>query len=102
MQKEKMGKAPVGVELIDNTLQIITQIQQQKKQLQNENEYLRERLQNLDHQKIPQPEQLQKKKYMEGAVWMGKRLSNEIEKLCQSYEFLLMEYNQRVNQSTSQ
>jgi len=37
-----------------------------------------------------------KQKYMEGAVWMGKKLSNEIEKVCQSYEFLLQEYNQRV------
>ena len=24
----------------------------------------------------------EKKKYMEGAVWMGKKLSNEIEKVC--------------------
>ena len=27
---------------------------------------------------------------------MGKKLSNEIEKVCQSYEFLLLEYNQRI------
>ena len=33
---------------------------------------------------------------MEGAVWMGKKLSNEIEKVCQSYEYLLLEYQQRV------
>lgn len=38
----------------------------------------------------------EKKKYMEGAVWMGKKLSNEVEKVCQSYEFLLLEYNQRI------
>ena len=37
-----------------------------------------------------------KKAYMEGAVWMGKKLTNEIEKVCQSYEFLIMEYHQRV------
>lgn len=36
---------------------------------------------------------------MEGAVWMGKKLSNEIEKVCQSFEFLLMEYNRRLAQS---
>ena len=36
---------------------------------------------------------------MEGAVWMGKKLSNEIEKVCQSYEFLLLEYNQRIGAS---
>ena len=24
----------------------------------------------------------EKKKYMEGAVWMGKKLSNEVEKVC--------------------
>ena len=33
MQKEKNLKAPIGVEMIDNTLQIITQMQQQKKGL---------------------------------------------------------------------
>ena len=42
----------------------------------------------------------EKKKYMEGAVWMGKKLSNEIEKVCQSYEFLLLEYNQRIQKQS--
>ena len=37
---------------------------------------------------------------MEGAVWMGQRLSNEIEVLCQSTEFLLDEYNNRVFNTT--
>ena len=37
---------------------------------------------------------------MEGAVWMGKKLTNEIEKVCQSYEFLIMEYHQRQAEST--
>ena len=30
---------------------------------------------------------------------MGKKLSNEIEKVCQSFEFLLMEYNRRLAQN---
>ena len=37
---------------------------------------------------------------MEGAVWMGQRLSNEIELLCQSCEYLMQEYNSRVFNST--
>ena len=94
MQKEKNQKAPVGVELIDNTLQIITQMQQQKKVLQAENDELKSSLQKLESVQSEGIEE--KKKYMEGAVWMGKKLSNEIEKVCQSYEFLLLEYNQRI------
>jgi hypothetical protein len=34
---------------------------------------------------------------MEGAVWMGKKLSNEIEKVCQSFEYLFMDYNKRID-----
>ena len=94
VQREKNQKAPVGVELIDNTLQIIGQMQQQKKVLQAENDDLRNRLQKFEQVHSEGIEE--KKKYMEGAVWMGKKLSNEIEKVCQSYEFLLLEYNQRI------
>lgn len=38
----------------------------------------------------------EKKKYMEGAVWMGKKMSTEVERVCQSFEFLLVEYKQRL------
>lgn len=41
----------------------------------------------------------QKRKYMEGAVWMGRRLSNEIELLCQSYDYMLNEFNDRMRAS---
>lgn len=34
---------------------------------------------------------------MEGAVWMGKRVSNEIEKVCTSIESIIMEYNARTS-----
>lgn len=30
-----------------------------------------------------------KAKYMEGAVWMGKKMSNDIEKLCSSVDLLI-------------
>lgn len=33
---------------------------------------------------------------MEGAVWMGKRVSNEIEKVCKTIETLIQEYNMRT------
>ena len=94
LQKDKNLKNPVGTELIDNTLQIVTQIQQQKKVIQAENESLKDQISQLQrnmHEGIDE-----KKKYMEGAVWMGKKLSNEIEKVCQSFEFLLIEYHQRL------
>jgi len=37
-----------------------------------------------------------KAKYMEGAVWIGKRVTNEIEKVCTSIESIIAEYNTRT------
>jgi len=73
-------------------------MQQQKKVLQAENDELKSRIQKLESVQSEGIEE--KKKYMEGAVWMGKKLSNEIEKVCQSYEFLLLEYNQRIQKQS--
>ena len=39
-----------------------------------------------------------KRKYMEGAVWMGRRMSNEIERVCQRFEQLIQEYLRRFSQ----
>jgi hypothetical protein len=36
-----------------------------------------------------------KAKYMEGAVWMGKRLTNEVERLCQAVDSLVREFSDR-------
>ena len=93
-QKEKSQKAPQGVDLIDNTLQIIQQMQQQKNLLKTENEQLMERVGQLE--KCITEGTDEKKKYMEGAVWMGKKMSTEVERVCQSFEFLLVEYKQRL------
>ena len=38
-----------------------------------------------------------KQKYMDGAVCMGRRISSEIEKLRESFQYLLEEYKRRVN-----
>ena len=37
---------------------------------------------------------------MEGAVWMGKRVTNEIEKVCSNIDQLIKEYHQRVQDAT--
>ena len=36
-----------------------------------------------------------KQKYMEGAVWMGKRMSGEVERVCKVFETLMLDYKQR-------
>ena len=66
--------------MIDNTLQIITSMQQKRKELEGENEDLRGQMtkivmarENMEYEKA---------KYMEGAVWFGRRVTHEIEKLC--------------------
>ena len=45
-QKEKEKKAPFGVELIDNSLKIITEMQQGKRVLEKENNDLKNRLES--------------------------------------------------------
>ena len=44
---------------------------------------------------IKQGQDYEKSKYMEGAVWFGKRLTNEIERLCQVVDTLVREYQSR-------
>ena len=41
-----------------------------------------------------------KQKYMEGAVWMGKKVTNEIERVCQQIDSIIKEYHQRINDQT--
>ena len=37
----------------------------------------------------------EKAKYMEGAVWFGKRVTGEVERLCQTIDILTREFTQR-------
>ena len=83
----------MGVELIDNTLQIITGMQQQKKEIEVENSALREQLDEA--LRVRESMDYEKAKYMEGAVWMGKRITNEIERLCQTMDSLIREFTDR-------
>jgi hypothetical protein len=55
---------------------------------------LKEKVKKLET--IKGTQEYDKAKYMEGAVWMGKKMSNDIEKLCQSVDSLIQEFNQRV------
>ena len=100
LQKSPSGtslakQSPVGVELIDNTLQIITSMQQQRKDIEQENEGLRQRL--AEAEAVSKGQDYEKAKYMEGAVWLGKKLTNEIEKLCHAVDSITGEFQQRVN-----
>ena len=54
-------------------------MQIQKKEIIQENEQLNKRIAILES--IQSEATDQKRKYMEGAVWMGKKLSNEIERV---------------------
>jgi len=47
-----------------------------------EKDTLKKRVAQLEEINMQQFDVDQKRKYMEGAVWMGRRLSNEIELLC--------------------
>mmetsp|Transcript_32094 Transcript_32094/g.31410 ORF Transcript_32094/g.31410 Transcript_32094/m.31410 type:complete len:159 (+) Transcript_32094:550-1026(+) len=94
--KEKAKATPMGVELIDNTLQIVQSMQTQKKELEKENRNLKEQIRRLDGIKMDSA--CEKAKYMEGAVWMAKKLSSEIENLCHGVDNLLLEFDKRGNE----
>ena len=90
--------APLGVELIDNTLQIITAMQQKRKELEGENEELRDQIGKIElsHTNMD----YEKSKYMEGAVWYGRKVTNEIERLCHTVETLVREFMYRESASS--
>ena len=91
---------PLGVELIDNTLQIITSMQQKRKELEGENDDLKDRLNKVEQSRTNMD--YEKSKYMEGAVWYGRKVTNEIERLCHTVETLVREFMYREsNQSSS-
>jgi len=93
--KEKQRGAPGGVDLIDNTLKVVTAMQKQRKEIENENAMLKEKLNKLEA--VAQDEDYEKSKYMEGAVWMGRRMSSEVEKFCQTLDELQGEFNERLS-----
>jgi cell division septum initiation protein DivIVA len=84
------------VELIDNTLQIITSMQTQKRDLQQENDTLKQQL----AQAVEARESLEYERahYMQGAVWMGGKLSTEIERMCQRIDDIVREYTHRESE----
>ena len=82
----------MGVELIDNTLQIITSMQAKRRELEEE----------IARLKVSMPERMaanqdyEKSKFMEGAVWLGKRMTNEVEKLCQFVDSVARDHAERA------
>ena len=81
---------PLGVELIDNTLQIITSMQLKRRELEAENQELKDRIAKIEMSQNNMD--YEKSKYMEGAVWYGRKITNEIERLCHAVETLVREF----------
>ena len=82
--KKNYSELPAGLELIEHTLQLLAQMQQQKKQTEQQNVIVHQKLQTLEN--LRRDEIHDKNKFMEGAIWMGKRISAEVERTCQSFE----------------
>ena len=61
--------------------------------MQEENEFLKENLLKL--REVANDETHDKQKYMEGAVWMGQKMSNEVERVCKVLEQISQEYKRR-------
>ena len=94
-EKKKNTHAPTEtpLDMVENTLHLVTQMQIKRKQMQAENESLKDNLVKL--QEVQDNEVHDKQKFMEGAVWMGRRMSGEIERVCQVFETLAQDYSKR-------
>ena len=64
--------------------------------MEAENEDLKKNLGRL--QLMANGEVYDKQKYMEGAVWMGKRMSSEVERVCKVFETLMEDYKNRFSE----
>ena len=61
--------------------------------MQSENDLLKNEIGKM--QVMASNETHDKQKYMEGAVWMGKRMSGEVERVCKVFESLMEDYKNR-------
>jgi len=95
-QGTQLQNTPAGVEMVENTLQVVTKMQQHRKEMEAENEYLKDNLSRMQH--VASGEVHDKQKYMEGAVWMGKRMSSEVERVCKVFETLMEDYKNRFTE----
>jgi len=93
-QAMALQSTPAGVELVQNNLLMLTKMQQQRKEMETENAQLKSNLQHLKQASLGS-ETHDKQKYMEGAVWMGKRMSSEVERVCKVFETLMQDYKTR-------
>ena len=75
---------------------MVTKMQQQRKEMEGEIERLQTELGRVQH--VASNETHDKQKYMEGAVWMGKRMSAEVERVCKVFETLMEDYKLRFNE----
>lgn len=96
-KKQSLGlqNTPAGIEMVQNNLLMVTKMQQQRKEMQAENAQLKQDLSRM--QLMQSNDSHDKQKYMEGAVWMGKRMSAEVERICKVFETLMEDYKQRFS-----
>ena len=89
-----LQNTPAGVEMVQNNLIMVTKMQQQRKEMEAENAQLKHNLTRITQAGYGS-ETHDKQKYMEGAVWMGKRMSGEVERICKVFETLMQDYKKR-------
>ena len=63
--------------------------------MEAENAQLKREVGRMQH--LASNESHDKQKYMEGAVWMGKRMSGEVERVCKVFETLMEDYKKRFS-----
>ena len=68
-------------------------MQQKRKELEAENEEMRAEMTKMTRAR--ENMEYEKAKYMEGAVWFGRKVTNEVEKLCQQVDTMVSEYHYR-------
>ena len=88
--KERAKLIPNATGVVDESLKMASAMQVQKRALNDENERLRKKVEQLEG--VVNTEDFERAKYMEGAAWMAKLLAEESEKYLATLEGLCNNY----------
>jgi len=90
----KIKGAPAGMNVIDEALMIVASVQEEKRELVEENESLKNRFQEIEE--LRRNSDYEKTKFMEGASWMATKAIREKEKHDERNQELFKEFDMRI------
>lgn len=94
---KKVKNLPPGMDVIDEALMIVATCQEDKRQIIEENDILRQKLSDFESTNVQQ--EYEKSKFMEGATWMATKVIEEKLKYDDRDQELFKEFDERIIQT---